>query len=100
MNQEWFPNWFSHVDENWFSHVDELTPAQRKEVTAALSDQRSGEASLAAIELGADDERRCPHYGSGGAVSRGKARATPIPLQGLRQDLRRTDGPAAVEPAS
>ena len=67
MNQEWFPNWFSHVDE--------LTPAQRKEVTAALSDQRSGEASLAAIELGADDERRCPHYGSGGAVSRGKARA-------------------------
>ena len=52
MNQEWFPNWFSHVDENWFSHVDELTPAQRKEVTAALSDQRSGEASLAAIELG------------------------------------------------
>ena len=75
MNQEWFPNWFSHVDENWFSHVDELTPAQRKEVTAALSDQRSGEASLAAIELGADDERRCPHYGSGGAVSRGKARA-------------------------
>ena len=34
MNQERFPNWFSHVDE--------LTPAQRTEVTAALSGQRSG----------------------------------------------------------
>lgn len=40
-----------------------------------MSGQRSGEASLAAIELGVDDERRCPHCGSGGAVSRGKARA-------------------------
>ena len=26
------------------------------------------------IELGVDDERRCPHCGAGGAVSRGKAR--------------------------
>ena len=39
-----------------------------------LSDPPEGAASLAAIELGVDDERRCPHCGSAGAVSRGKAR--------------------------
>lgn len=58
----------------WFSRVDELTAAQRKEVAAMLSDPPEGVASLAAIELGVDDERRCPHCGAGGAVSRGKAR--------------------------
>ena len=39
-----------------------------------LSEPSDGAASLAAIELGMDDERRCPHCGAGGAVSRGKAR--------------------------
>ena len=39
-----------------------------------LSDPPEGAASLAAIELGVDDERRCPHCDAGGAVSRGKAR--------------------------
>ena len=29
---------------------------------------------MAAIELGVDEEQRCPHCGTGGAVSRGKAR--------------------------
>ena len=47
-----------------------------------------------------DDERRCPHYGSGCRLAGQGALSTPIPLQGLRQDLRRTDGHAAVEPAS
>ena len=58
----------------WFSHVDELTTAQCKEVATVLSDPPEGAASLAAIELGVDDERRCPHCASAGAVSRGKAR--------------------------
>ena len=58
----------------WFSHVDELTTAQCKEVAAVLSDPPEGAASLAAIELGVDDERRYPHCASAGAVSRGKAR--------------------------
>ena len=63
----------------WFSHVDELTAAQCKEVAAVLSDPPEGAASLAAIDLGADDERRCPHCASARAVSRGKARgAAPI----------------------
>ena len=59
---------------DWFSHVDDLTVTQRAEVAAALSERPQGAASLAAIELGVDDERRCPHRGSGGAVSRGMAR--------------------------
>ena len=54
--------------------MDDLTAPQRAEVAAALSERPQGAASLAAIELGVDDERRCPHCGSGGAVSRGKAR--------------------------
>ena len=45
---------------DWFSRVDELTATQRKEVAAVLSDPPEGAASLAAIELGVDDERRCP----------------------------------------
>jgi len=49
---------------DWFWRFDELTAAQRKE----------GAAALTAIELGVDDERRCPHCGAGGAVKRGKAR--------------------------
>ena len=59
---------------DWFSRVDELTAAQRREVAAVLSEPSEGAASLAAIDLGVDDERRCPHCGAGGAVSRGKAR--------------------------
>ena len=44
---------------DWFSHVDDLTAPQRAEVAAALSERPQGAASLAAIELGVDDERRC-----------------------------------------
>ena len=59
---------------DWFSRVDELTATQRKEVSAVLSERPEGAASLAAVELGVDDERRCLHCDAGGAVSRGKAR--------------------------
>ena len=59
---------------DWLTRVDDLTPAQRQEVSAALSGRPQGEDALAAIELGVDDERRCPHCASAGAVSRGKAR--------------------------
>ena len=59
---------------DWFSRVDELTAAQRKEVAAVLSEPSEDAAALAAIELGVDDERRCPHCGAGGAVKRGNAR--------------------------
>ncbi len=59
---------------DWFSHVDELTATQRMAVAAVLSDPPEGAASLAAIDLGVDHERRCRHCGAGGAVSRGTAR--------------------------
>ena len=59
---------------DWVSSIDELTAPQRREAAAVLSDPPEGEASLAAIELGVGEERRCPHCGSGGAVSRGKSR--------------------------
>ena len=58
---------------DWFSRVDEFTAAQRSEVAAVLSDPPESAAALAAIELGVDDELRCPHRSAGGAVSRGKA---------------------------
>ncbi len=60
---------------DWFSRIDELTAAQCRKVAAVLSDPPEGEASLAVIELGVGEERRCPHCGSGGAVSRGKSRS-------------------------
>ena len=80
---------------DWFSHVDDLTAPQRAEVAAALSERPQGAASLAAIELGVDDERRCPHCGSGGAVSRGKG-ARSAPLSVLREDIRRAHRHGAV----
>ena len=35
---------------DWFTRVDDLTPAQRQEVSAALSGRPQGEDALAAIE--------------------------------------------------
>ena len=51
-----------------------LTRAQRREALAVLSGRSEGEASKAAIELGVDEARHCPHCASEGAVSRGMAR--------------------------
>ena len=52
------------------SRVDELPVAQRKELAVVLSNPLEGAPSLAAIELGLDDERRRPHCGASGPVSR------------------------------
>jgi transposase-like protein len=60
--------------QEWLSRVDGLTEAQRREALAVLSGRSEGAASLAAVELGVDEERRCPRCGTPGAVSRGKAR--------------------------
>ena len=51
-----------------------LTRAQRREALAVLSGRSEGEASKAAIELGVDEARRCPHCAREWAVSRGMAR--------------------------
>lgn len=45
---------------DWLSGVDNLTALQRKGASAALSTPPEGKASLAAIELGVDEKRRCP----------------------------------------
>lgn len=58
---------------DWFSQVDELTAAQRRELPAVLSEASEGAASLAAIELGVDHERVCPHCGAAGQGARSAA---------------------------
>ena len=45
----------------WLSAASGLTRAQRREALAVLSGRSEGEASKAAIELGVDEARRCPH---------------------------------------
>ena len=58
----------------WLSAASGLTGAQRREALAVLSGRSEGEASKAAIELGIDEARRCPHCASEGAGLRGMAR--------------------------
>ena len=57
----------------WLAQVDQLGAAQRREAEAVLSGGSQASASLAAIEAGVGEDRRCPHCGTPGAVSRGKA---------------------------
>ena len=82
---------------DWFSRVDELTAAQRKELVAVLSDPPEGAASLAAIELGVDDERRCPHCGDAAGRCRAARRAA-CAGSGARSagDVRSAHGHGAV----
>ncbi len=87
--------------QEWLSWIDELSPAQRQQAEAGLSGGSEASASLAAIEGSVDEDRRCPHCGTPGAISRGKARglrryrckgcrktfnaATGTPLSGLHR---------------
>ena len=90
--------------QEWLSGIDRLSPAQRREAEAVLSGGSQASASLAAIEAAVGEDRRCPHCGTPGAVSRGKARglrryqckgcgrtfnaATGTPLSGLHRKER------------
>ena len=81
----------------WLSAARGLTRVQRREALAVLSGRSEGAASKAAIELGVDEARRCPHCASEGAVSRGMARGLRrYQCKGLRQDLQRAERYAAV----
>ena len=81
----------------WLSAARGLTRAQRREALAVLSGRSEGEASKAAIELGVDEARRCPHCGErGGGFARYGAGSAALPVQGLRQDLQRAERYAAV----
>ena len=58
----------------WLSAVDTLSESQKAEAVEILAGRPVGEASVAAIELGVDEHRCCPHCGTPGAVANGKAR--------------------------
>ena len=62
------------IFQDWLSAVEMLTEAQKAEARNVLAGRPYNEAALAAIELGVDENRRCPHCGSPGAVLRGKPR--------------------------
>ena len=90
--------------QDWRAGVDNLSHAQRTEALAVLSGQPDSVLSLAAIEASVEGDRRCPHCGTPGAISRGKARglrryqckgckrtfnaATGTPLSGLHRKER------------
>ena len=87
--------------QEWLSWIDQPGPAQRQQAEAGLSGGPEASASLAAIEDSVGEGRRCPHCGTPGAISRGKARglrryqckgcrktlnaATGTPLSGLHR---------------
>ena len=58
----------------WLSESDSLSDAQKAEAGEILAGRSLGEASLAAIELGIGEDRRCPRCDATGAVANGKAR--------------------------
>ena len=60
--------------QDWLSGIDYLSPAQRQQTEAVFLGDTETSASLAAIEAAVGEDRQCPHCGTPGAISRGKAR--------------------------
>ncbi len=60
--------------QEWLSGIDELSPAQRHQAETVFPGGSEESSSLAAIEARVDEDRQCPHCGTPGAISRGKAR--------------------------
>lgn len=60
--------------QEWLSAVELLTNTQKLEAMNVLDGRPAGEASLAAIELGIDENRNCPHCNAPDAISRGRQR--------------------------
>ncbi len=87
--------------QDWLSGIDHLSPAQRQEAETVFMGVSEASSSLAAIEASVGESRQCPHCGTLGAISRGKARglrryqckgcnktfnaATGTPLSGLHR---------------
>ncbi len=87
--------------QEWLSGIAHLSPAQRQQTEAVFPGDTETSASLAAIEAAVGEDRQCPHCGTPGAISRGKARglrryqykgcrktfnaATGTPLSGLHR---------------
>ena len=62
--------------QDWLSGIDHLSPAQRQQTEAVFLGDTETSASLAAIEAAVGEGRQCPHCGTLGAISRGKARGS------------------------
>ena len=60
--------------QEWLSGIEQLSPAQRQQAEAVFPGASDRSASLAAVEASVGEDRQCPHCGTPGAVSRGKAR--------------------------
>ena len=60
--------------QDWLSGIDHLSPAQRQEAETVFMGVSEASSSLAAIEASVGESRQCPHCGTPGAISRGKAR--------------------------
>ena len=60
--------------QEWLSGIDHFSPAQRQQTEAVFLGDTETSASLAAIEAAVGEDRQCPHCGTLGAISRGKAR--------------------------
>ena len=60
--------------QEWLSGIEQLSPAQRQQAEAVFMGGSEASASLAAVEASVGEDRQCPHCGTPGAVSRGKAR--------------------------
>ena len=60
--------------QEWLSGIEQLSPAQRQQAEAVFLGASDRSASLAAVEASVGEDRQCPHCGTPGAVSRGKAR--------------------------
>ena len=57
----------------WLSEVDRLSEAQKLEPGEVLAGRRSGEASVAAVEMGVGEDRTCPRCDTRGAKANGKS---------------------------
>ena len=87
--------------QEWLLGPDHLSPAQWQQTEAVFPGDTETSASLAAIEAAVGEDRQCPHCGTPGTISRGKARglrryqckgcrktfnaATGTPLSGLHR---------------
>ena len=58
----------------WLSEVNKLSEEQKVEVGEVLAGRPTGEASVAAVQMGVGEDRTCPHCGTPGAVANGKSR--------------------------
>ena len=78
--------------QEWLSGIDHLSPAQRQQTEAVFLGDTETSASLAAIEAAVGEDRQCPHCGTPGAISRGKARGSAtVPVQRMQEDIQCRD---------